>query len=94
MKDAWHEKQGAAPDVLVVGEMDDPQPRAGEVRIRIAFSGVNPGDPDFRHFGFVSPSQASIRAIQILGIVVVLHGLQIPSWNVSLSSKTYSATTP
>jgi NADPH:quinone reductase len=44
MKAAWYETQGAARDVLVVGEMNDPQPRAGEVRIRIAFSGVNPGD--------------------------------------------------
>lgn len=44
MKVAWYEKQGTARDVLVVGEMDDPQPRAGEVRIRVAFSGVNPGD--------------------------------------------------
>jgi NADPH:quinone reductase len=44
MKAAWYEKQGAARDVLVVGNMDDPQPRTGEVRIRIAFSGVNPGD--------------------------------------------------
>ncbi len=44
MKAAWYEKQGAARDVLIVGNMDDPQPRAGEVRIRVAFSGVNPGD--------------------------------------------------
>jgi NADPH:quinone reductase len=44
MKAAWYEKQGAARDVLVVGKMDDPQPRAEEVRIRVAFSGVNPGD--------------------------------------------------
>jgi NADPH:quinone reductase len=44
MKAAWYEKQGSARDVLVVGEMNDPQPRAGEVRIRVAFSGVNPGD--------------------------------------------------
>jgi NADPH2:quinone reductase len=44
MKAAWYEKQGAARDVLVVGNMDDPQPRTGEVRIRVAFSGVNPGD--------------------------------------------------
>jgi NADPH:quinone reductase len=44
MKAAWYEKQGAARDVLVVGEMDDPQPQAGELRIRVAFSGVNPGD--------------------------------------------------
>ncbi len=36
MKAAWYEKQGAARDVLIVGEMDDPQPSAGEVRIRIA----------------------------------------------------------
>ena len=44
MKAAWYEKQGAARNVLVVGNMDDPRPRTGEVRIRIAFSGVNPGD--------------------------------------------------
>jgi NADPH2:quinone reductase len=44
MKAAGYEKQGAALDVLVVGEMDDPHPRGGEVRIHVAFSGVNPGD--------------------------------------------------
>jgi NADPH2:quinone reductase len=44
MKAAWYEKQGAARDVLTVGEMDDPQPSKGEVRIRVAASGVNPGD--------------------------------------------------
>jgi len=52
MKAAWYEKQGAARDVLVVGEMNDPQPRAGEVRIRIAFSGVNPGDVKKREDAF------------------------------------------
>jgi hypothetical protein len=44
MKAAWYEKQGPARDVLVLGKVDDPQPHAGEVRIRVAFSGVNPGD--------------------------------------------------
>lgn len=44
MKAAWYEEQGAAPDVLKVGDMAEPQPGAGEVRIRVAFSGVNPGD--------------------------------------------------
>src|SRR6266550_4362408 len=44
MNAAWYERQGAAGDVLVLGEMEDAQPRAGEVRIRVAFSGVNPGD--------------------------------------------------
>jgi NADPH:quinone reductase len=52
MKAAWYEKQGTAQDVLMVGEMDDPQPRAGEVRIRVAFSGVNPGDVKKREDSF------------------------------------------
>jgi NADPH2:quinone reductase len=44
MKAAWYEKQGRARDVLVVGEMPDSEPGAGEVRIRVAASGINPGD--------------------------------------------------
>ena len=44
MKAAWYEKQGSAREVLVVGEMPDPTPAAGEVRIRVAASGINPGD--------------------------------------------------
>lgn len=52
MKAAWYEKQGAARDVFTIGEMADPQPLAGEVRIRIAFSGVNPGDVKKRHDAF------------------------------------------
>jgi NADPH:quinone reductase len=52
MKASWYEKQGVARDVLVVGEMDDPQPRAGEVRIRVAFSGVSPGDVKKREDAF------------------------------------------
>jgi NADPH:quinone reductase len=52
MKAAWYEKQGDAREVLVVGQMDDPQPHAGEVRIRLAFSGVNPGDVKKREDAF------------------------------------------
>jgi NADPH2:quinone reductase len=52
MKAAWYEKQGAARDVLTVGEMDEPQPVAGEVRIRVAASGVNPGDVKKRQNAF------------------------------------------
>lgn len=44
MKAAWYEKQGSAREVLVVGEMADPVPGPGEVRIRLAASGINPGD--------------------------------------------------
>jgi NADPH2:quinone reductase len=52
MKAAWYEKQGAARDVLVVGEMPDPIPAAGQVRIRIAASGINPGDIKKRQDAF------------------------------------------
>jgi NADPH2:quinone reductase len=44
MRAACYQKQGAARDVLIGGEMNEPQPLAGEVRTRVAFSGVNPGD--------------------------------------------------
>ena len=52
MKAAWYEKQGDPRDVLIVGQMDDPLPGTGEVRIRVAFSGVNPGDVKKRHDAF------------------------------------------
>ena len=44
MRAAWYEKQGPPNESLVVGEMPEPIPGAGELRIRIAASGVNPGD--------------------------------------------------
>lgn len=57
MRAAWYEKQGPARQVLTVGEMPDPHPAAGEVRIRIAASGVNPGDTKKRQdaFGYGMP---------------------------------------
>jgi NADPH:quinone reductase len=44
MKAAWYERQGAPASVLVVGEMAAPEAGSGEVRIRVAASGINPGD--------------------------------------------------
>src|SRR6201981_3389862 len=52
MRAAWYEKQGPAREVFVVGEMPDPRAAAGEVRIRIAASGVNPGDVKKRQDSF------------------------------------------
>jgi hypothetical protein len=69
MRAAWYEQQGAARDVLTVGEMDEPQPLAGEVRIRVAASGINSGDVKERQNAFgvgcatrVSPRTATARA--------------------------------
>ena len=44
MKAAWYERVGAARDVLIVGEIPEPHPAAGEVRVRVEWSGVNPSD--------------------------------------------------
>jgi NADPH2:quinone reductase len=44
MRAVWYDRQGAADEVLQVGELPDPQPGAGEVRVRMRLSGINPGD--------------------------------------------------
>jgi NADPH2:quinone reductase len=44
MKAAWYERTGPAREVLHVGELPTPAPGAGEVRVRLATSGVNPSD--------------------------------------------------
>ena len=44
MKAAWYERNGAAQSVLTVGEMATSEPGPGEVRVKIAASGVNPSD--------------------------------------------------
>ena len=41
---AWYEQNGAARDVLRVGEQPDPVPGKGEVRVRLRASGLNPSD--------------------------------------------------
>ncbi len=41
---AFYERQGAARDVLRVEEFPAPEPMAGEVRVKVRSSGVNPSD--------------------------------------------------
>ncbi|MEE8466305.1 MAG: NADPH:quinone reductase [Dehalococcoidia bacterium] len=43
MKAVWYERNGHA-DILEYGEMPDPEPGPGEVRVRVIASGVNPSD--------------------------------------------------
>ena len=43
MKAVWFEQNGPA-EVMQVGEMPEPAPGPGEVRIRVVSSGVNPSD--------------------------------------------------
>ncbi|MFX0541224.1 NADPH:quinone reductase [Roseovarius sp. S4756] len=48
MRAAWYTRFGLAADVIELGEMDMPEPAAGEVRVRIQYSGVNPSDAKAR----------------------------------------------
>jgi len=44
MRAAWYQRLGPARDVLAVGDIATPEPGAGEVRVRLAASAVNPSD--------------------------------------------------
>ena len=52
---AWYDRQGPAADVLQVGELPAAVPGPGEVRVRLAMSGVNPGDIKKRQAWLGSP---------------------------------------
>lgn len=44
MRAIWYDRQGPADEVLVRGELPDPEPGTGQVRVRLEASGVNPSD--------------------------------------------------
>jgi NADPH:quinone reductase len=52
MRAAYYTEQGAAHDVLRLGEQPTPEPGPGEVRVRLRTSGVNPSDWKVRRGGF------------------------------------------
>jgi NADPH:quinone reductase len=85
-------KAGPAREVLVVGEMPDPIPAAGEVRIRIAASGINPGDIKKREdaFGYGMPYPRVIPHSDGAGRVDQL-GVGVPSEWMGLSVWCYGA---
>lgn len=61
MRAAYYEKNGAAREVLRVGEIDTPQAGPGEVCIKLATSGVNPSD--------VKSRQGTVRKIAFPRVV-------------------------
>ncbi|MDV6284525.1 NADPH:quinone reductase [Rhodococcus jostii] len=44
MLTVWYDTQGPAEQVLRFGDLPTPEPGAGEVRVRVTRSGINPGD--------------------------------------------------
>ncbi len=57
MRAVWYEATGAADEVLQCGDMATPEPGPGEVRVRLATSGVNPVDTK-RRLGGRGPMDA------------------------------------
>ncbi len=73
MKAVWYEQNGGA-EILRYGDMPDPQPGPGEVRVKVATSGVNPSDWKRRQgltatIGFprVIPNQDGAGVIDAVG---------------------------
>jgi NADPH:quinone reductase len=58
----WYDRQGPASEVLQIGDLSDPDPDAGEVRVHNRFSGVNPGDTKKRR-GWLGSSMPYPRVI-------------------------------
>jgi NADPH2:quinone reductase len=58
----WYDEQGEAAAVLRTGELPEPTPAADEVRVRVRFSGVNPGDTKKRR-GWLGSSMPYPRVI-------------------------------
>lgn len=75
MRAAWFESFGEAAKTLILGELDKPQPQAGEVLIRLVTSGVNPSDvkkragafPNLLDDGLVVPHSDGAGIIEAVG---------------------------
>lgn len=74
MKAALYEREGPARDVLRVDEVERPEPGPGEVRVKVAVSGVNPTDYKTRAGltrrpidGFQIPHQDGAGVIDAVG---------------------------
>jgi NADPH:quinone reductase len=63
MHAVWYDRQGPAGEVLQVGELPDLLPGPGEVRVRVRYSGVNPGDTKKRR-GWLGSSMPHPRVIR------------------------------
>src|SRR4051794_8916302 len=59
---SWYDDQGPAAEVLHFGELPDPVPGSGEVRVRVTVSGINPGDTKKRR-GWLGSSMPYPRVI-------------------------------
>lgn len=71
MRAVYYDRQGAPEEVLQIGELPDPEPGPGEVRVRLSYSGISPGDTKKRagYFGSAMPYPRVIPHSDGSGIV-------------------------
>lgn len=91
MKAAYYEQTGPAEQVLVVGDVPNPQPAPGEVRVRLQWSGLNPSDVKARSgargpvmpFPRVIPHSDGMGIIDAVGAGVdpARNGERVWLWN-------------
>ena len=90
MRAAYYEANGAASDVLRIGEIQTPKPGPGEVRIRLHASGVNPSDVKSRAgltrkiaFPLVVPHSDGAGEIDEIGegVPATRLGERVWTWN-------------
>ncbi len=90
MRAAFYERNGPADEVLVVGDVETPRPGPGEVRVKLAVSGVNPSDVKSRSglarkiaFARVIPHSDGAGEIDVVGegVVASRKGERVWIWN-------------
>jgi NADPH:quinone reductase len=90
MRAAYYEKNGPARDVLQLGEIETPRPGPGEVRVKLAVSGVNPSDVKGREgrtrkiaFPRVIPHSDGAGVIDMVGdgVAAARVGERVWTWN-------------
>jgi NADPH2:quinone reductase len=90
MRAAFYERNGAAREVLNLGEIETPRPGPGEVRVKLTTSGVNPSDVKSREgrtrkiaFPRVVPHSDGAGVIDMVGDGVPAGrvGERVWTWN-------------
>jgi NADPH:quinone reductase len=91
MRAAFYDRTGPAREVLQSGEVATPEPAPGEVRVRLAWSGVNPSDVKSRAgartrtlpFPRIIPHSDGAGVIDAVGAGVAREriGQQVWTWN-------------
>jgi NADPH2:quinone reductase len=88
MKACWYEKTGPARKVLQFGDIETPDAKEGEARIKIYASGINPADVKLRsgvstygyNFPFVIPNSDGAGVIDQVGKGVTEELLESRVW--------------